>query len=298
MKRQSRWWTAAERLAGKVSDRLYLSIRYYRRFGRWPALKPPAAFSEHLLAFKLASRGDARLPVMSDKVAVKAWVAERLGERYVIPTLWSGATLPPREDRIWPMPYVMKSAHGSAQTIFVRDEADQRWDEIEARCAGWLDVDEGYGRQDREWHYAAIRPQIIVEPLIGEDGVPPPDFKFFTFAGQVGMIEVDICRFSTHRRYLFDRNWEPMPFHFKVLPGPDPLPRPANLDRMIELAERAAAGLDFVRVDFYDTRGGIFFGEATFFPAGGNGRFIPPEADFVVGKIWTDLMAGRAEDGR
>lgn len=297
MDRQTLVWKVAERLAGKISDRLYLSVRYYRRFGRWPALTPPSTFNEHLLAYKLTSRGDDRLPVMSDKAAVKDWVAERLGRRYVIPTIWVGDTLPPREHRTWPKPYVMKSTHGSAQTIFVRDEVDERWDEIETRCAKWLDVSRVYGRRDREWHYAAIKPQIIVEPMIGENGVPPADVKFFTFAGRVGMIQVDLARFSGHRRHVYDRTWTPMPFHFEYLPGPDPLPRPANLERMIELAETVAAGFEFVRVDFYDTSGGIFFGEATFFPAAGNGPFIPPEADFVMGGIWTELAAAGA-DGR
>ena len=291
MRGQYRFWQAAEHVAGKISDRLYLAIRYYRRFGRWPALKHPSAFSEHMLAFKLSSRGDARLPVMSDKAAVKDWVAERLGPEHVIPTLWVGETLPPRTERNWPTPYVIKSTHGSAQMIFVRDEIDKRWDDIETECAEWLLVEDGYGRRDREWHYADIKPRLIIEPFIGNMNESPPDFKFFTFAGIVGMIQLDVSRFSGHRRFVFDRSWTPMNYHFEFLPGPEVPPRPANLDRMLELAETLAQGFDFVRVDFYDVPEGILFGEATFFPSGGNGRFIPPEADFNLGKVWTDLAA-------
>ena len=60
---------------------------------------------------------------------------------------------------------------------------------------------------------------------------------------------------------------------------------PKNLDKMLLLAERLSKGLPFVRVDFYNASGIILFGELTFFPASGMGRFAPSNADEFIGNF-------------
>jgi hypothetical protein len=52
---------------------------------------------------------------------------------------------------------------------------------------------------------------------------------------------------------------------------------------MLELAERLAAGLNFVRVDLFNIAGDITFGELTFYPGNGMLRFVPPEYDRYFG---------------
>ena len=59
---------------------------------------------------------------MSDKVLIKDFVSQKLGNEYVIPTLWHGTKLPPRDSRTWPKPYVIKANHGSTWNIFVRSD--------------------------------------------------------------------------------------------------------------------------------------------------------------------------------
>ena len=53
---------------------------------------------------------------------------------------------------------------------------------------------------------------------------------------------------------------------------------------MILLAEKLSKGISFVRIDFYDINNKIYFGEMTFYPASGFGKFIPQEWDLTIGE--------------
>ena len=54
---------------------------------------------------------------------------------------------------------------------------------------------------------------------------------------------------------------------------------------MVNLASTLAGISEspFVRVDFYNVEGKIYFGEITYFPAGGFGTFTPKEWNLKLG---------------
>jgi hypothetical protein len=282
------WWStrAAERIAGLVSDRAYLRLRFRRHFGRWPSLIKPRSFNEHLLDYKLSFRGDPRYAELTDKIAVKEHVAKLLGVEHVIPTLWHGGQLPPREQRDWPKPYVIKAAHSSDSNLFIRTAADEDWSEVEMIVGEWLSHGYVVGRNNRETQYEHIPRRLLVEPMLGDGEQVPPDYKFWVFGGRVGLLWKDEGRYVDHKRYTFDRDWAPLPFDFYHRRGAvDPQP-PRKLGEMIEFAEMLGRDFEFVDVDFYEVDGRVYFGEMTFSPAGGRGRFFPPEADYAVGQLW------------
>lgn len=55
---------------------------------------------------------------------------------------------------------------------------------------------------------------------------------------------------------------------------------------MITAASVLGKGFDFVRIDFYEIGGKPYFGEMTFTPEAGLGRFDPPEIDRLLGEMW------------
>lgn len=57
---------------------------------------------------------------------------------------------------------------------------------------------------------------------------------------------------------------------------------------MIELAESLSKDIPFIRVDFYEVNGKIYFGELTFYPASGFDRFTPEHWDYRFGN-WLSL---------
>ena len=66
------------------------------------------------------------------------------------------------------------------------------------------------------------------------------------------------------------------------------IPKPANWDEMVKIAEDLASPFPFVRVDLYNINERIYFSELTFTPAKGTLKFDDDNADFEIGK-WLKL---------
>ena len=64
-----------------------------------------------------------------------------------------------------------------------------------------------------------------------------------------------------------------------------------HLARILDSAEKVAAGFDFARIDFYEIAGEPKFGEVTFYPGSGLDPFEPRELDSTIGALW---LAGLA----
>lgn len=258
-----------------------LEFLYFHR--RLPRLDHPRTFCERIAQRKLRDR-DPRLPRLADKILVKDYVADMLGREWLIPTRWSGDRLPPRSERNWPIPYVLKANHGSNWNYFVLSQADEDWDAIERKAERWLE--DVYGRNELEWIYTQIQPGLLVEPFMGTDGVAPPDYKFYVFGGRTVYIQVDLGRMQTHRQLFYDVNWKRQKFEY-ICPWTDEeVAPPESLAMMIEGANRLGADFPFVRVDLYEIGGKPFFGELTFYPNSGRFAFKPESAELELGQLW------------
>ena len=111
------------------------------------------------------------------------------------------------------------------------------------------------------------------------------DYKFFCFNGKVRFFKVDFGRFVEHYANYYSHEGELLEFGEQGLePGPNyPIELPDNLKEMISLAENLSANEPFLRVDFYNVEGKIYFGELTFYPASGLGKWTSEEADKEIG---------------
>lgn len=267
------------------SARARVTLIYLWQHRRWPRLRDPRLFTELVQVRKLADR-DARLPLLTDKVRVKAHVAALLGEEWVIPTLWSGTELP--EEPPAPLPLVVKSRHGCGQIAFVHSQAD--WARARHRARGWLR--QRYGRWLDEWAYGEIPRGLLIEPLIGCGAVLPVDYKLFVFGGRVAFVQVHLERGGRHRWVVFDRDWRRVS---EDDGRPLPLP-PRSLPQMIAGAETLGRGFDHVRVDLYELGEQPVFGELTFYPGSGVLPIRPLSLDRRMGKAW--LTARNAKTRR
>ena len=220
----------------------------------------------------------------ADKILVKDFVTKKLGSEWLAPTLWFGDQLPPQDQRNWPIPFVIKASHGSAMNVFVRNAAELDWSKIEALCDKWLK--ETYGQWGAEWLYSRIKPRLLVEPFIGELSTLPIDYKLWTFKGRVQFIQVDTDRETDHKRTMFDVNWNKLPFTTAYPIDQRSIDQPASLQQIIEAAQILSERTSFVRADFYEIGGKPRFGELTFYPDSGWGKFIPREYDHKIGAMW------------
>ena len=86
----------------------------------------------------------------------------------------------------------------------------------------------------------------------------------------------------------FDMNWQHMHYEQKNRPNsnhPEEIPPPKNFELMKSLVAKLAEGFPFVRVDFYEIEGRVYFGEMTFTPAAGNIIYKSEGTDEYLGSL-------------
>ena len=218
---------------------------------------------------------------LSDKLAVRGFVAQRIGERFLTPVLWSGEDA--REIPWFKLPaeFVLKCSEGSGKGALMIAPHDTH--AAEGLAAGWQAASFYWNR--REYHYWPVPRRLLAEPRL-DDGHPdgPLDYIFFCFDGVPRLVQVGSRSHTIHR--FFTPSWEPVTLTYRREYLAPPLPRPQGLDQMLDIAAQLSAGFDFVRVDLYDCRDGVRFGELTFTPGAGKLLFQPREWDARLSDWW------------
>jgi len=220
---------------------------------------------------------------MVDKIAAKEQMASRFGQDFIIPTLATFSTEAEVDFAALPYPCVIKPNHASGFNVFLKERAA---DEGSVRRKLGRLLRYRHERSAEEWAYSQIPPRLLVEPFIegGEHGLV--DYKFHTFAGRVFSVQVDMARYTDHRRSFFDPQWKPMPFELLYPRADYKISPPSTLEEMIRCAEQIGEGFSYVRVDLYEIEGKVKFGEATFYPGAGLEVFKPREFDAIFGEQW------------
>jgi hypothetical protein len=262
--------------------RAHVVIDQFRIHGRLPNLKHPTTFSEKI-AYRMLYDRDPRIPPLVDKIAAKEQMAARFGQDFIIPTLAAFSTEAEVDFAALSYPCVIKPTHASGFNLFLDERpADDR--RVRRKLGRLLRY--RHERSAEEWAYSRVPPRLLVEPFIegGEDGLV--DYKLHTFAGRVFSVQVDVARYTNHRRCFFDPAWNLMPFELLYPRADYEIPPPSTLQEMIRYAEQIGEGFSYVRVDLYEIAGKAKFGEATFYPGAGLEVFKPREFDALFGEQW------------
>lgn len=275
-----------ERLEPKVwpflPDRVIYERRFRRTFGYPIDWRRPKSFNEKILWLMRYYRW----PIMTqlvDKHAVRDYVTKKVGPHFLneLYGVWED----PHQIRFETLPrsFVLKATHAWAMNFFCRDRVELDERACRQQLGEWLKYNHYLAH--REWAYKHVRPRIIAERLLVDaTWGTPPDYKFFCFSGQPRFIQVDTDRFTDHRRDFFDVDWNILPFTVTWPRSGRSIPRPANLEEMVECAQMLAAGFPFVRVDFYSCNGQTIFGEMTWYPDAGITLFSPESYDEYWGR--------------
>ena len=267
-----------------MDDEAYLKRVFKYSLGYELNLDDPKTFNEKLQWLKLHDRQPLYTQLV-DKYEVKAYVSEKIGAEYVIPTIagpWDSV------DEIdfdaLPGHFVLKCTHDSGSVVICRDKAAFDREAAKAKLAKALK--RNYYWAGREWPYKNVKPRVFAERYMEDESGELRDYKFFVFFGEPYCVQVDFARFTDHHRNFYDLDWKYLPFTTAYPTDPSHvIDRPVCLDEMLRLVRcLGCETIPFLRFDLYVVEGRPLFGEYTFSHGSGFERFFPPEWDERMGR--------------
>ena len=271
------------RSLGFLSDEKYLRLLFRLRMGRKLDLDNPKTFCEKLQWLKIHGREEI-YTTMADKYLAKQFIAEKIGEKYIVPLLGVWDRFDDIDFDALPDKFVLKCNHDSGSAIICRDKT--KLDKESARKILEKSLKTDYFILKREWPYKNIKRKIIAEEdLEDEPGVNLLDYKFFCLNGIPRVMYVIEGASDNPTEAFFDMDQNYLDLEMED-PRPEIPPRlPDCFDEMKRLAAKLSEGVPFLRVDFFCVRGRLYVGELTFFHESGFGEIKPKEWDEKLGSM-------------
>lgn len=285
-----------------VPDKLMLKIQYRIKTGRKLNLKNPQRFTEKLQWYKLYYKNPLMVQCV-DKYDVREYVKSKgLGD-ILIPCY--GVYDSPDEigwDKL-PNQFVMKDTlgGGGVSVVIVKDKKAANLDELKQKAAEWVAIDAHKKGGFREWpYYSGKKHRIIIEKYIESDMSSGGliDYKFFCFDGKPTWIYVMADRELGNGVGvgIYDSNFEKQDV---VRNDEKPLERlvkqPVSFELMKDISARLSENFPEARIDLYEVKGEVKFGEITFYDGSGYMTFTPDDFDEKFGEsfILPESRGGR-----
>lgn len=262
------------------------------RFHRSLDLSSPKTLSDKVSYLELHGKNPLAV-TCTDKYDVREYIIRKMEGRdsLLIPVVggpWNSV------DEIYfdelPKSFVLKATHGCKMNYFVPDKQQLDIRQCKKEMNRWLNTT--YGTYSMEPHYTKIPHRIYAEAYLQEMSMIT-DYKVHCLNGVPQFILTVTNRVADSDKAmkatldLFDLNWKPilgLRSSGSEVVGNGNIPKPANLDKMIEIAKILSADFKFVRVDLYNLHGKIWFGELTFSPACCVFPYFTDQFDYLMGK--------------
>lgn len=268
-----------------LSDEIFLKKKFKIYMGKNLDLNNPKTFNEKLQWLKINDRKPI-YTIMVDKYEAKKYVASIIGEEYIIPTLGIYDNFDQINFDSFPNQFVIKCTHDSGGLVIVKDKTQINIQKVRKKINKCLK--RNYYWSGREWPYKNVKPRIIIEKYMEDQNTEDlKDYKFFCFGGVPKIILVCSERFSSSNmcETWFDDSWNLLPIKENNHGIDKSIKCPLNFEKMKNLASILSKDIPFVRIDFYEIKNEIYFGEITFFPASGYEKFDPEEWDEKMGDL-------------
>lgn len=290
-----------------LSDTTYLKLVYCTETGCKLNLKNPLTFSEKLQWLKIYDHNP-NYVVMVDKYAVRKYIDHKFKENLMIPLIGVYECV---DDIPWdtlPKSFVLKCTHGSGCNILCEDKSSLNIKDASRMLQKWMK--KNYYPGGREWPYKDVKPRIIAEKYMTnltdyeditneikdkEDvlfkGLDLTDYKVYCFDGTPKYCQVIANRRTVETIDFYDMDWNHMVFtglHTIGTPfihAKSAAKKPQNFNKMISCSKELSKDIAFVRIDFYEISGKLYFGEFTLYPKSGFGVFEPDEWNLILGEL-------------
>ena len=276
---------AGRNMLNWMPDEAFLKRKFKLVMGYELDLEDPKTFNEKLQWLKLYDRKPLYTKLV-DKYEVRKYIAEKIGEEYLVPLVGGPWNSPDEIDfTALPDQFVLKCTHDSGGVIICKDKS--AFDIPAAKAVLNKHLKRNFYWANREWPYKDVPPRIIAEKYMEDETDELRDFKVFCFNGTPRMMYIsrDAAADTTD---FFDMDFNHLPIRMKdpnsaILPA-----KPEGFEEMRRIASDLSEGIPHVRTDFYCVNGKIYFGELTFYHNGGFTGIKPEEWNYKVGD-WIKL---------
>lgn len=269
-----------------IPTRMFLKMKFRMKMRKKLDLKHPKTFNEKLQWMKLYDKKNEYIN-MVDKYEVKKYVSNLIGKKYIIPTLGIYEKFDDIDFEKLPNQFVIKCTHDSGGLVICRDKL-----ELDMKIARKKINDrlkQNYFYIGREWPYKNVKPRIIVEKYLEEEpNKQLKDYKFFCFNGQVKYLYISegLENHKTAQMMFFDCDFNISDIQRSDYKKFTRIPKkPVNFELMKKYSEILSKGIPHVRVDWYEVRGKLYFGELTFYTCSGFVPFENEKYDFELGEL-------------
>lgn len=271
-----------------LDDERYLKLAFRAKMGYPLDLKNPRTFNQKLQWLKLYNRKPLYTQLV-DKYAVRQYIAEKIGEEYLIPLVggpWNSAD--DIDFDLLPEQFVLKCNHNSGGVIVCRDKSKLDIPAAKKKLEHKLAVN--YYKSSREWPYKNVKPCIIAEKYMEDSSsVNLNVYKFLCFDGEPRIIQtIQNDKTAYESIDYFDLDWNLLELKQNYPNSAHPLKKPELLEDMIAISRKLCEGFPFIRTDLYEINGRVYFSELTFYSDSGMAKFDPPEWDEKIGS-WLKL---------
>lgn len=268
----------------RMSDKYYLSVLWKMLMGYPMDWNHPQTFNEKLQWLKLHDRNPLYTTLV-DKYRVKQWVADKIGDQHVIPTLAVYQSVDEIDLDQLPNRFVLKCNHDSGSVVICRDKlsfnletAKRKLDEALKRNFYW---------EAREWAYKNVKPLVFAEQYMEDASLPDSKdlltYKFLCFGGIPCLMYVTVKGDAVWENY-YDMDFNPLDIQRDFPKNLEMNQKPTCFETMKELASTLSKDIKHVRIDLYEVSGEVYFSEYTFYDWGGLMKFKPEEWNLKLGE--------------
>lgn len=267
----------------RFSPVIATKLLHYRVTGEILELDNPKLFNDKLQWLKLYYQNDL-IVQCSDKYEVYNYLKEEGYEELLNELFLVVDDFDDIDFQKLPNKFALKCTHGCEYNICTKDKDALDLKEVKNKISKWKK--ENFSLKSLEFHYAKIKPRIIVEKFIENSlGELPLDYKIYCFNGEPKLVLVCSEREKHLRLDFFDLNWNRLHIGHPEDQSKYNIVKPPCFDKMVEYARKLSTPFPFVRIDFYDNDGTPIFGEFTFTPAANMANYYNKEGLKVLGDM-------------
>jgi hypothetical protein len=272
----------------KRCPKLVWQARSLKRRHKIVHIAHPQCLYDMIVKLSIDNANNPLWALLADKWGARKYIAEHLGEEYLIPSLGCYESVEDIDFASLPNEFVLKTNNGCSSNVIVNDKSKLDIEATKAFLKSKLELP--YGEFTGQLHYSHIKPLIVAEKLMKQGGTNTSliDYKFYCIDSKIETIVVITNRKANNHKpetIVRNENWQSVPeMTNQNVVNDVELAKPEHFEELKDIVVQLSKPFKFVRVDMYVIDGKIYFGEFTFTPYSEE-HFSKLGCDYIFNKI-------------